>query len=258
MPRRTRGFTLVELLVVIGVIALLISILLPALTKARAAAQRTACLSNLRQVHLAFVFYAQAFNDQVPIGCRNSPNKLGGIVTQFDSMIYSGDTTGKTSGQYVLFGYLYPANLMRAPNIFYCPSQTDPKTSFNTSANPWPPGPAKNTNVSTGYGARPDFPIPDDPSTWNSQTLPRLQNFKNEAIFSDLVNTSAAVLTSHQIGVNVLYGDGSAIWLPLGTISYDLNQCPSIVIPSSTAITTAQSWIWKEFDAKAPILHGGP
>src|SRR5262249_10268591 len=66
--RRKRAFTLVELLVVIGIIAVLIGILLPTLARARAASQKTACLSNLRQLGIAFRFYGVQFNDCIPIG----------------------------------------------------------------------------------------------------------------------------------------------------------------------------------------------
>lgn len=56
--RSAKGFTLVELLVVIGIIAVLISILLPALNKARLAANKAYCLSNLRQMQMASEQYA--------------------------------------------------------------------------------------------------------------------------------------------------------------------------------------------------------
>jgi prepilin-type N-terminal cleavage/methylation domain-containing protein/prepilin-type processing-associated H-X9-DG protein len=61
-----RGFTLVELLVVIGIIALLISVLLPALNKARAASRTTACLSNLRQMGTAFNIYLSENKGHLP------------------------------------------------------------------------------------------------------------------------------------------------------------------------------------------------
>src|SRR5688572_20665852 len=63
---KRRAFTMVELLVVVGVIALLIAMLMPALRRARQQAQAVQCASNLRQVHSAFAMYANEFKGHFP------------------------------------------------------------------------------------------------------------------------------------------------------------------------------------------------
>src|SRR5437016_12054213 len=71
----TNAFTLVELLVVIGIIALLIGVLLPTLQKARTAAQVAACLSNIRQLSVAVAGYMVENHQTLPEAVYN--NKTG-------------------------------------------------------------------------------------------------------------------------------------------------------------------------------------
>src|SRR6185436_12479823 len=234
MPRSSRkslrAFTLVELLVVVGIIAILIAILLPTLAKSREAARRAACLSNLRQVHTAFFLYAGNYKDQVPLGYR-AGNK------QFNSMMYS-----FTTSKIVLFGWLYNDRLMPNPNVFFCPSENDPRSLYDTPANPWPPGsdPAKHSY--SGYGCRPEIELPDDPLP--DLKMPRLTRFRSKAIFADLTAVVARVDTRHKTGVNVLYGDGSAIWIDRSKFNTYLMGC-TIINASNNA---RQDAIWESFD----------
>src|SRR2546427_7953539 len=61
--RAGRGFTLIELLVVIAIIAILAAILFPVFAQAREAARKTSCLSNIKQITLASLMYAQDYDE---------------------------------------------------------------------------------------------------------------------------------------------------------------------------------------------------
>lgn len=113
--RRCRGFTLVELLVVIGIIALLISILLPALRRAREQANAVACQSNQRQLMMAFLTFAHDHKNCLPgnfwdRGSRD-PEKGCWLLGTTDGQY----TRGPESG--TIFKYV-----QRNKGVYRCPS----------------------------------------------------------------------------------------------------------------------------------------
>ena len=234
---------------------MLIAITLPSLARARERAKRSACLSNLHQIDLAFVEYAQENADQAPIGYRT-------VSKQFNSMIYS-----STASRWVLFG-LFITNdysnspYIKTPKLLYCPSQTNSKFMLNTQDNPWPaPGVAPTANIQAGYCTRPSplatdstlggKQIPDDLS--NPAPSPRpssraLHDMQNAAIFADLTAAANRIATGHVAGNNVLYADGSAHWVPLTFFNQPAAQWPETVNPPSPTYNATQDNIWQAFD----------
>ena len=78
--RIRNAFSLIELLVVIGIIALLISILLPSLASARSSARTTVCLSNLRQIGIQNSMYLNEYRVFPPVRLKKVPNAAGEMV----------------------------------------------------------------------------------------------------------------------------------------------------------------------------------
>jgi prepilin-type N-terminal cleavage/methylation domain-containing protein len=176
--RALRGFTLVELLVVIGIIAVLISILLPTLGKARESAKRTQCLSNLRQLGIYINMYANTYKQQVPLGFSSrltSPATAMAKQENYFINIATSIPQPGTTVRYVGLGLLFPANIVKETSgkIFYCPSfDGDLFHSYDSPQNPWSlTAPPPSGGVRTSYSARPgnlgpmDYEDPSDPTT---------------------------------------------------------------------------------------------
>jgi len=141
--RRQTGFTLVELLVVIGIIALLISILLPALNKAREQARVTLCLSNLRQLQNANLLFSQEHRGFIPKAWFND-GPVNTPATNDGEWGYQDEKTWEWS--YILSNYM-----QKNEGVFRCPSDD------TADMEPNPYGPTFYT-ADLGNGLREGYP----------------------------------------------------------------------------------------------------
>ena len=165
VKQRTRqAFTLVELLVVIGIIAILISVLLPTLSSARAQADKVKCMANLRQIGYAYVMYAN--NNRGDLPAVMSPATVGGSgrgggylkwfsINTFGmyvgnvwnaaggGVLASDPTAYMTDGQRLLVPAPYGLSgspYLKTTECFFCPSDNarrpfrDPKTGWGPSS----------------------------------------------------------------------------------------------------------------------------
>jgi prepilin-type N-terminal cleavage/methylation domain-containing protein len=181
--RGCRGFTLLELLVVMAIIAVLAALLLPTIGKARERAKRTVCTSNLRQLGSAMLMYTSDHKGRLPNA--NPPNSVGDYAATNQVLVALND--------------IY----VKSPPVFHCPSDPDETV------------PDKITNA--------DYTLPNSARQsydfysiwWLPEKGPKLPNIKEAPLAWDLDggNSNSDRYQNHgSKGGFVVYGDGHVDW----------------------------------------------
>ena len=208
-----RAFTLIELLVVVSIIALLIAILLPALSAAREGAKRIQCASNLHQIGIGYYTYATERKGHIPLGYVDN-----NVSSNFHMM-----NLHDAVPNYSMMGDLFESDIIKDGQGFYCPSQTELFFQYDSPENRWNipysvNGQPKNTR--SGYSSRAQY----DGEQWhwgpaaNAQppsNLPRVEDLVDVVIASDVSSTTWAFEGSHNggDGMNITRIDGSVVWV---------------------------------------------
>lgn len=233
-------FTLIEMLVVVAIIAILSSILFPALNKARESARKMACANNLKQLGVAMNMYADAYHGLLTPMKVADASQTGGYYTWHFNIV---DDLGGTNQRYD-----FENRLTQASRFFICPTET-PDPIRNMSRTVWKSGIclAFNYGYSSvwpqiGYLNGYDFylPVVTRKIRYPSSVI-TLADAENAAIATQTTNqpyTLASPVFRHASAANFVFLDGHVA--PRGDIRLN-KPTPAPSIPLSKAERNTES-----------------
>lgn len=256
-PQRRLAFTLIELLVVIAIIAILAAILFPVFAQAREKARSTTCLSNLKQIGLGFMMYAQDYDETFTIarqwgGCNppgNADADFTSKLSAYISRVAGYDTVGNRNRTSIWRcpSDGNPRNNGRTPNSYNVPVTNSGAYQFaynwdttcGAASGAYQPGrtfaefPAPADTILLAETSRPGSILgQNNPYLWGpfgnglSQNCSRFVN--SPADNDGFSGCAATIAPRHSNGWNYVFADGHAKWFrPESTI--DRNPSDGII-----------------------------
>jgi prepilin-type N-terminal cleavage/methylation domain-containing protein/prepilin-type processing-associated H-X9-DG protein len=213
VTKRKRGFTLIELLVVIAIIAILASILMPVFAQARGKARSASCQSNLKQLGLAWIMYAQDYDEAFPFSAmRDAPCPWDPSSTcqrYWQQMVEPYVKRGNSETAF--FG-----GNERGGNVFVCPDYLFPAPDVDEAGNPggWGGGAADGVPASGRWPLSSYAPNIAITSAWWSYGQPWAGDTGQPGFLSTIGEPASIIMLApnHDCCIETWGGGGANNW----------------------------------------------